>query len=56
MASLRVERDVAARVAGEARAARDRAIEDRRRAEVSLGLAEARVEELDRDEVALKWP
>ncbi len=40
-------------VAGEARAARERALEDRRRAEVSLGLAEARIEELDREEVAL---
>ena len=53
VAALRRERDVAANVAGEARAARDRAMEDRRRAEVALGLAEARVEELDRDEVAL---
>jgi chromosome segregation protein len=51
--ALRSERDAAATVAGEARATRDRALEDRRRAEVSLGLAEARVEELDRDEVAL---
>ena len=53
VAALRSERDVAAEVAGEARAARDRAVEDRRRAEVALGLAEARVEELDGDEVAL---
>ena len=53
VASLRVERDAAASAAGEARAARDRAMEDRRRAEVSLGLAESRVEELGRDEVAL---
>ena len=53
VATLRRERDTAADVAGEARAARDRALEDRRRAEVSLGLAEARIEELDREEVAL---
>ena len=53
VATLRRERDTAADVAGEARAARDRAREDRRRAEVSLGLAEARIEELDREEVAL---
>jgi chromosome segregation protein len=53
VATLRGERDVAAGVAGESRAARDRAMEDRRRAEVALGLAEARIEELDRDEVAL---
>ncbi|MEA2027249.1 MAG: hypothetical protein U9O18_11205, partial [Chloroflexota bacterium] len=53
VAALRVGRDAAAGVAGEARATRDRAMEDRRRAEVALGLAEARVEELDRDEVAL---
>ena len=53
VAALRTERDAAADVAGEARAARDRAMEDRRRAEVSLGLAEARIEELDRDELAL---
>ncbi len=53
VAALRIERDAAARLTGEARAARDRALEDRRRAEVASGLAEARVEELDRDEVAL---
>ncbi len=53
IAALRSEREAAADVAGEARAARDRALEDRRRAEVSLGLAESRIEELDRDEVAL---
>jgi len=53
VAALREERDAAAAVAGEARSARDRAMEDRRRAEVALGLAEARAEELDRDEVAL---
>ena len=53
VAALRTERDTAARLAGEARTARDRALEDRRRAEVASGLAEARVEELDRDEVAL---
>ncbi len=51
--ALRRERDAAAGLAGEARAARDRAMEDRRRAEVALGLAEARVEELEGDEVAL---
>jgi hypothetical protein len=32
---------------------RERALEDRRRAEVALGLAEARVEDLDREELAL---
>jgi len=53
IATLRAERDEAATVAGESRSARDRALEDRRRAEVALGLAESRVEELDRDEVAL---
>lgn len=53
ISAYRDERDTAAEVAGEARAARDRALEDRRRAEVALGLAESRVEELDRDEVAL---
>ncbi len=52
VAVLRRERDAAATVAGEARAARDRALEDRRRAEVGLGLAVARVEELDGEEVA----
>ncbi len=51
--ALRGERDAAASVAGEARTARDRAMEDRRRAEVALGLAEARIEELERDEVGL---
>jgi chromosome segregation protein len=51
--ALREERDAAASAAGEARTTRDRAVEDRRRAEVALGLAEARIEELDRDEVAL---
>ncbi len=53
LAALRQERDAAARAAGETRAARDRAMEDRRRAEVALGLAEGRIEELARDEVAL---
>jgi chromosome segregation protein len=53
VASLRSERDNAAAVAGEARAARDRAMEDRRRAEVALGLADARIEELAGDDVAL---
>jgi chromosome segregation protein len=53
VAVLRRERDAAASVAREARAARDRAMEDRRRAEVGLGLAEARIEELGRDELAL---
>jgi chromosome segregation protein len=51
--ALREERDRLARSAGDARAARDRALEERRRAEVGLGLAEARLEELDRDEAAL---
>jgi chromosome segregation protein len=51
--ALRAERDAAAAAAGEARATRDRATEDRRRAEVSLGLAEARLEELAGDEIAL---
>jgi chromosome segregation protein len=53
VATLRAERDKSAEVAGEARAARDKALEERRRAEVGLGLADARVEELDRDEIAL---
>ncbi len=52
-AVLRRERDTAANVAREARAARDRALEDRRRAEVGLGLAEARLDELAGDELAL---
>jgi len=51
--ALKGDRDLAAHVAGEARTARDRAMEDRRRAEVALGLAENRIEELGRDEVAL---
>jgi chromosome segregation protein len=51
--ALRRARDAAAQQANEARAARDRAMEDRRRAEVALGLAESRIEELGRDEVAL---
>lgn len=51
--ALRTDRDAAATVAGEARSARDRAMEDRRRAEVALGLAETRIEELDREEVTL---
>ena len=53
VAALKSERDAAAEVAGEARTKRDRAMEDRRRAEVALGLAETRIEELGRDEVAL---
>jgi len=53
VAALRKERDAAAGAAGEARSTRDRAMEDRRRAEVALGLADARIEELERDEVAL---
>ncbi len=52
-AALRRERDAAADVAAEARAVRDLALEERRRAEVGLGLAEARLEELDGEEVAL---
>ncbi len=52
-ALLRAERDRLAHSAGEARAARDRALEARRRAEIGLGLAEARLEELDRDEMTL---
>ncbi len=52
-AALRRERDTAADVAAETRAVRDRAMEERRRAEVGLGLAEARLEELDGEEVAL---
>ncbi len=52
-AVLRRERDAAADVAAEARAVRDRAMEERRRAEVGLGLAEVRLEELDGEEVAL---
>ncbi len=50
---LRRERDAAANVAAEARTGRDRAVEDRRRAEVGLGLAESRIEDLAREEVAL---
>jgi chromosome segregation protein len=53
VAALRRERDAAANVAREARAAREGALEDRRRAEVGLGLAEARIEELGREELAL---
>ncbi|MFV2062677.1 MAG: hypothetical protein ACC726_04080 [Chloroflexota bacterium] len=53
VATLRSERDATARSAGAARGARDRALEDRRRAEVGLGLAERRTEELDQDEIEL---
>jgi chromosome segregation protein len=53
IASLREQRDAAALAARDARALRERALEERRRAEVGLGLAEARVAELDREEVAL---
>ena len=51
--TLRAERDRLARSAAESRAVREQALEERRRAEVGLGLAEARLEELDRDEMAL---
>jgi chromosome segregation protein len=50
---VRAERDRLARSAAESRAVREQALEERRRAEVGLGLAEARLEELDRDEMAL---
>jgi chromosome segregation protein len=53
MATLRSEREASAGIAEQARAARERALEDRRRAEVALSLAEARIEDLSRDEVAL---
>lgn len=53
MASLRSERDVTVARVDQTRATRDRAVEDRRKAEVGLGLAEARIEELGRDDVAL---
>lgn len=53
LASLREERDRMAAAATESRAARDRAVEERRRAEVGLGLDEARSEELGREDVAL---
>jgi chromosome segregation protein len=53
LAVLREEREVVARRAAEARAARERALEERRRAEVGLGLARARLRELDDDDLAL---
>ena len=53
MATLRSERDEAAAEVQQTRATRDRALEDRRKAEVGLGLAEARLEELGRDDLAL---
>jgi chromosome segregation protein len=53
LGSLRDVRDRAAASALAARAEREHALEVRRRAEVSLGIAEARLEELDREEVAL---
>ena len=51
--TLRTQRDALARAASEVRAVRERALEDRRRAEVGLGLAEARAEELEREAMAL---
>ncbi len=53
VAGLRAERDRAAAVATAARAERERALEEQRRAEVGLGLAEARIAELDGSETAL---
>ena len=53
LASLRAERDRAAGVAAEARSERERAVEEQRRAEIGLGLAEARIEELGGDDAAL---
>ncbi len=53
LASRREERDRIAAAAAAARAVRDRAEEERRRAEVGLGLAEARLEELAREELSL---
>jgi chromosome segregation protein len=51
--AARQERDRLARLAGDARAARERVLEEHRRAEVGLGLAEARLQELDRDDAGL---
>ena len=53
LAGLRAERDRAAEVVTSARAARELALEGQRRAEIGLGLAETRLEELDDSEAAL---
>jgi chromosome segregation protein len=53
LVALRQERDRLAALVREARAVHDAALEERRRAEVGLGLAEARIEELDREEARL---
>jgi chromosome segregation protein len=51
--SLRAERDQLARAVSEGRDVRERVLEERRRAEVGLGLAEARLIELDHEAEAL---
>jgi chromosome segregation protein len=53
VAILRSERDAAARAATDARADHDRAVEQRRRAEIGVSLAQARIDELARDLAAL---
>ncbi len=51
--ALRSERDRLAGIAAESRARRERALEARRRAEIGLGLAESRLEELAAEESGL---
>jgi chromosome segregation protein len=51
--ALRSERDRLAGIAADGRARRERALEARRRAEIGLGLAEARLEELATEEAGL---
>ena len=53
LAGLRAERDRAAEVVTTTRAERELALEGQRRAEIGLGLAETRIEELDDSEAAL---
>jgi chromosome segregation protein len=53
VARLRGARDAAARAANDARAARERALELRRRAEIEVGLAQVRRDELVRQAAAL---